>query len=129
MYPFIVTSLACGVVAYTIPLCTLKTAARYFAMMLMPSVNSEPQIYLKDDQALLTMQSSPAIPQIMIYKTMNLHMARPYPKRAAGVAMINSIGGLSNIWASYLYYDGPHYYAAFGGGTSKHSPKCFYFWI
>jgi hypothetical protein len=52
----------------------------------------------------------------MIYKTMNLHMARPYPKRAAGVAMINSIGGLSNIWASYLYYDAPRYVAAFGGG-------------
>ena len=57
-----------------------------------------------------------AIPQIMIYKTMNLHMARPYPKRAAGVAMINSIGGISNIWASYLYYDSPRYIAAFAGG-------------
>lgn len=52
----------------------------------------------------------------MLYKTLNLHMARPYPKRAAGVAMINAIGGLSNVWASYLYYAPPHYYAAFGGG-------------
>lgn len=50
----------------------------------------------------------------MIYKTMNVHMARPYPKRAAGVAMINAIGGISNVWASYLYFDAPHYYAAFG---------------
>ena len=50
----------------------------------------------------------------MIYKTLNIHMARPYPKRAAGVAMINAIGGLSNLWASYLYFDGPWYYAAFG---------------
>lgn len=41
-------------------------------------------------------------------------MARPFPKRAAGVAMINSLGGLSNIWASYLYVDPPHYYVAFG---------------
>lgn len=50
----------------------------------------------------------------MLYKTLNLHIARPYPKRAAGVAMINAIGGLSNIWGSYLYYDAPRYYAAFG---------------
>ncbi len=50
----------------------------------------------------------------MLYKTLNIHMARPYPKRAAGVAMINSIGGLSNLWASYLYYGPPRYYAAFG---------------
>jgi hypothetical protein len=50
----------------------------------------------------------------MVYKTVNLHFARPYPKRAAVVAIVNSIGGISNIWASYLYYDGPHYYAAFG---------------
>ncbi|XDG02420.1 hypothetical protein ABKA04_002035 [Annulohypoxylon sp. FPYF3050] len=67
---------------------------RYFAMMLMPTVCTGPQI--------------------MIYKTMNVHMARPYPKRAAGVAMINAIGGISNVWASYLYFDAPHYYAAFG---------------
>lgn len=52
----------------------------------------------------------------MLYKTLNLHMARPYPKRAAGVAMMNAIGGLSNIWASYLYYAPPQYYAAFGCG-------------
>lgn len=50
----------------------------------------------------------------MIYKTLNLHMARPYPKRSAGVAMVNALGGLSNLWASYLWYSPPHYYAAFG---------------
>lgn len=72
---------------------TLKLGARYFAMMLMPCVV--------------------AGSQIMLYKTLNIHMARPYPKRAAGVAMINAIGGLSNVWASSLYYDSPHYYAAF----------------
>jgi hypothetical protein len=49
----------------------------------------------------------------MMYKTVNLHMARPYPKRAAGVAMINAIGGLSNLWASYLYYNAPYYQTAF----------------
>lgn len=49
----------------------------------------------------------------MIYKTVNIHMARPYPKRAAGVAMANAIGGISNIWGSYLYYDEPRYTTAF----------------
>ncbi|OAA63624.1 hypothetical protein SPI_03787 [Niveomyces insectorum RCEF 264] len=71
------------VVAYTTPLATLITGARYFAMMLMPSVCSGPQI--------------------MFYKTLHLHVARPFPKRAAGVAMINTISGLSNVWGGYLY--------------------------
>lgn len=53
-------------------------------------------------------------PQIMLYKTVNLHMARPYQKRAASSAMLNAIGGLSNIWGSYLYYAPPRYFAAFG---------------
>lgn len=95
MYVIICGALAVACVAYIIPLATLSIPARYFAIMLMPSVV--------------------ACPQVMIYKTMNLHMARPYPKRAAGVAMINSIGGISNIWASYLYYDSPKYVAAFSG--------------
>ncbi|KAI1400811.1 major facilitator superfamily domain-containing protein [Hypoxylon fuscum] len=94
MYPIIVGCLGVAVIAYVISLTTLKTAPRYFAMMLFPSVCTGPQI--------------------MVYKTMNLHMARPFPKRAAGVAMMNAIGGVSNLWASYLYYDSPHFYAAFG---------------
>jgi hypothetical protein len=73
---------------------TSQMGPRYFAMMLMPTVC--------------------AGPQILLYKTLNIHMARPYPKRAAGVAMINAIGGISNVWVSYLFYDPPHYYAAFG---------------
>jgi hypothetical protein len=55
-------------------------------------------------------------PQIMLYKTLNLHMARPFSKRSVGTAMINSIGGLSNIWASYLYFGPPQYTAAFACG-------------
>lgn len=94
IYPIIVGCLAIGVVVYSIALGTIQMGPRYFAMMLMPTVCTGPQI--------------------MIYKTMNVHMARPYPKRAAGVAMINAIGGISNVWASYLYFDAPHYYAAFG---------------
>jgi hypothetical protein len=91
--PIFLISLACAVLAYVICLASLALGARYFAMMLMPSVI--------------------ACPQALLFKTLNIHMARPYPKRAAGVAMINAIGGISNVWASYLYYDGPHYYAAF----------------
>ncbi|KAK7912290.1 MFS transporter, partial [Apiospora marii] len=97
IYSMIVGSLCIGVVAYVIPLATLSTGGRYFAMMLMPT-------------AIIT----EALPQIMMYKTLNLHMARPYPKRSAGTAMINSLGGLSNLWASYLWYAPPHYYGAFG---------------
>ncbi|CAK7211100.1 hypothetical protein SCUCBS95973_001016 [Sporothrix curviconia] len=94
IYPFVVVGIALAAIAYTISLATLNTGARYFAMMLIPA--------------------TVAGPQILVYKTLNLHIARPYPKRAAGVAMINSIGGISNIWASYLYVDAPHYYVAFG---------------
>ncbi|KAE8551003.1 hypothetical protein TMatcc_009081 [Talaromyces marneffei ATCC 18224] len=89
-----ISVLAIAVVAYVISICTLKLGGRYFAMMLMPCVVAGPQISL--------------------YKTLNMHMARPYPKRAAGVAMINAIGGLSNVWTSYLYFSSPHCYAAFG---------------
>ncbi|WWD06976.1 hypothetical protein V865_005073 [Kwoniella europaea PYCC6329] len=94
MYPIIMSCLGVAIIAYVLAIATLKVPARYVAMMLMPSVCSGPQI--------------------MLYKTLNVHMARPYPKRAAGVAMMNAIGGLSNVWTSYLYYDAPHYYAAFG---------------
>ncbi|KAH8647887.1 major facilitator superfamily domain-containing protein [Xylariales sp. PMI_506] len=94
IFPFMLGSLVTAILSYVIAAATLSTGARYFAMMLMPAVCT--------------------VPQIMVYKTVNLHMARPYPKRAAGVAMINSIGGLSNIAASYLYYAPPHYYGAFG---------------
>ncbi|RSH82266.1 hypothetical protein EHS25_005976 [Saitozyma podzolica] len=82
------------VVALVIPLATLNTGARYFAMMLMPS--------------------AAVGPQVILYKTLNLHLARPYPKRAAGTALLNAIGGTSNIWASYMYINPPHYYIAFG---------------
>lgn len=49
----------------------------------------------------------------MLYKTVNLHLARPYPKRAAAIALLNAIGGTSNIWGSYLWTDGPRFFAGF----------------
>lgn len=97
---------------------TLNTGGRYFAMMLMPIACSKSRHSTTGSQyqGKIGIPLTPAIaaPQIMIYKTLNIHMARPYPKRAAGVAMINAIGGLSNLWASYLYFAPPWYYTAFG---------------
>jgi uncharacterized RDD family membrane protein YckC len=121
MYPIIMSCLAVAVVAYVIALSTLNTGARYFAMMLMPSVccKFSRQWFPVGNT---TLNGIAAGPQIMLYKTLNLHMARPYPKRAAGVAMMNAIGGLSNVWGSYLYYAPPNYYAAFGC-REFHSPK------
>lgn len=49
----------------------------------------------------------------MLYKTINHHLPRPVAKRAAAVAMLNSIGGTANIPASYLWFAPPRYYAAF----------------
>lgn len=54
------------------------------------------------------------VPQLFIYNTLSLHVARPYPKRAAGLALINAIGGTSNIWGSYVWFAPPHFYAGFG---------------
>ncbi|WRT70486.1 uncharacterized protein IL334_007484 [Kwoniella shivajii] len=98
IYPFIMGTLALSIPCYIIPMTTRNTGGLYTAMMFMPwtSVGS----------------------QLLLYKTVNNHMPRPVAKRAAAVAMLNSIGGVSNIWSSYLWYAGPHYYAAFGALTA-----------
>ncbi|UZJ50695.1 hypothetical protein CBS101457_000015 [Exobasidium rhododendri] len=93
-YPLILACIATACTMYIIPMTTTNVGARYFAMMLLPF--------------------SSVGPQILLYKTINLHLARPVSKRAAASALVNAIGGTSNIWASYLYYGPPHYYAAFG---------------
>lgn len=79
---------------YIIPMSTTNVGARYFSMMILPF--------------------SSVGPQLLMYKIINLHLARPVSKRAAASALVNAIGGTSNIWASYLYYEGPHFFAAFG---------------
>ena len=79
---------------YIIPMATTNTGARYLSMMILPFASVGPQI--------------------LLYKTINLHLARPVSKRAAASALVNAIGGTSNIWASYLYYAPPHFFAAFG---------------
>jgi hypothetical protein len=79
---------------YIISMTTLNVGARYFSMIILPFASVDPQL--------------------LLYKTINLHLARPISKRATASALGNAIGGTSNIWASYLYYSSPHFYAAFG---------------
>jgi hypothetical protein len=93
-YPLIVGCISIASCTYIIPMATKNIGARYFAMMLLPFASVGPQI--------------------LMYKTINVHLARPMTKRAAASAMVNAIGGTANIWTSYLYYAPPHYFAAFG---------------
>ncbi|OIW25773.1 putative pantothenate transporter [Coniochaeta ligniaria NRRL 30616] len=85
-------AISCGM--YIIPMATVNVGARYFSMMILPFASVGPQL--------------------LLYKAINLHLARPVSKRAAASALVNAIGGTSNIWASYLYYAPPHFFAAFG---------------
>lgn len=94
VYPIILMCISIAITMYIISMATLSIGARYFSMMILPFASVGPQI--------------------LLYKTSNLHLARPIAKRAAASALINAIGGTSNIWASYLYYAPPHFYAAFG---------------
>lgn len=93
-YPIILACIATACAMYIIPMATLNVGARYFSMMILPFASVGPQLVL--------------------YKTINLHLARPISKRAAASALVNAIGGTSNIWASYLYYAPPQFFAAFG---------------
>ncbi|KAF2641944.1 MFS general substrate transporter [Massarina eburnea CBS 473.64] len=93
-YPIIIACIAISMGMYIIPMATLNVGARYFSMMILPFASVGPQLVL--------------------YKTINLHLARPVSKRAAASALVNALGGTSNIWASYLYYAPPQFYAAFG---------------
>ncbi|OAK93526.1 MFS transporter [Phaeosphaeriaceae sp. SRC1lsM3a] len=93
-YPIILACISIAIAMYIIPMATVNVGARYFSMMILPFASVGPQLVL--------------------YKTINLHLARPVSKRAAASALVNAIGGTSNIWASYLYYAPPHFFAAFG---------------
>ncbi|KAK6221568.1 hypothetical protein LQW54_001340 [Pestalotiopsis sp. IQ-011] len=94
VYPLILMCLSISIVMYIIPMSTTNVGARYFPMMILPFASVGPQL--------------------LLYKTINLHLARPVSKRAAASALVNALGGTSNIWASYLYYAPPHFFAAFG---------------
>lgn len=94
VYPIILLCIAITIPMYIIPMASTNVGARYFSMMILPFASVGPQL--------------------LLYKTINLHLARPISKRAAASALVNAIGGTSNIWASYLYFGEPHFYAAFG---------------
>lgn len=94
VYPIILACIAISIVMYIIPMASTNVGARYFSMMILPFASVGPQI--------------------LLHKTINLHLARPVSMRAAASALVNAIGGTSNIWASYLYFGEPHFYAAFG---------------
>ncbi|KAK6075378.1 TNA1 is necessary for nicotinic acid import into the cell [Seiridium cupressi] len=78
---------------YIIPMSTTNVGARYFSMMILPFASVGPQL--------------------LLYKTINLHLARPISKSAAASALVNAIGGTSNIWASYLYCVPPQFFCGF----------------
>ena len=63
---------------------------------------------------MMLMPAGVVCPQLFLYKTVNLHLARPAPKRAVAVALLNAVGGTANLWGSYLYLHPPHFYDAFG---------------
>ncbi|KAK5045434.1 hypothetical protein LTR84_009298 [Exophiala bonariae] len=94
VYPVILVCISIAITMYIIPMATSSVGARYFSFLILPFASVGPQI--------------------LLYKTINLHLARPVAKRAAASALVNAIGGTSNIWASYLYYAPPRFYAAFG---------------
>ncbi|KAI0532257.1 putative pantothenate transporter [Xylaria digitata] len=93
-YPIIVGCISLSIVLYIILLTIHNIGALYFAMLLLPFASVGPQL--------------------LMYKTISLHLARPISKRAVASALVNALGGTSNIWSSYLYYDSPRFYAAFG---------------
>lgn len=82
MYELIIGCIGLAIITYIIPMTTTNTGGRYTAMMFMPCASVGPQL--------------------LLYKTINHHLPRPVAKRAATIAMMNAIGGTSNIWASYL---------------------------
>lgn len=94
-YFHVITPLILTVVAFIIAASTTNTAARYVAMMLMPST-----IYASFVVALSWISSS---------------IPRPPAKRAATLAAINAISNSTSIYASYMYKTSfsPQYTAAF----------------
>ncbi|GAB7353842.1 hypothetical protein MBLNU459_g4208t1 [Dothideomycetes sp. NU459] len=91
----VVVPLCVGIVAYIIGAATTSTAPRYLSMMLiLPGVYS-------------------GYPVVLAWITNSL--PRPAAKRAASIALINSVLNIANIPGSYMYYNGaaPRYTLAF----------------
>lgn len=92
-YFHIVLPLCITVVANIIAVSTLNIAARYVAMMLLPS----------------SFYSA----AVVILSWITGSLAQPSVKRASAIAFINAMCNTPNIWASYLYYGAPRYLTAF----------------
>lgn len=95
-YLHIVIPVALAVVAFILAACTTTLAPRYIAMLLML-----PSIY-----------SGYVVSLAWISNT----LPRPPAKRAAGLALINSVSNASSIWTAYFYpaSAGPRYVTAMG---------------
>ncbi|WWC91810.1 uncharacterized protein L201_006757 [Kwoniella dendrophila CBS 6074] len=87
--PFIFT-----VLGNVIAVATTNTAARYFAMCILPS-----SFYSAS---------------IVILSWISSSITGPAVKRAIVYAVINALCNTPNIWTSYLYFNAPKYTAAFG---------------
>ncbi|KNG81930.1 putative pantothenate transporter [Aspergillus nomiae NRRL 13137] len=92
-YLHIICPMIVCLVANIIAVCTLNTAARYVAMMLMPA-----SFYSASTILLSWVAGS---------------ISQPSIKRASAIALINAICNTPNIWASYLYFSEPRYLVAF----------------
>ncbi|KAF4243933.1 hypothetical protein CNMCM6805_010444 [Aspergillus fumigatiaffinis] len=77
VYPLIPVCVAISITMYIISMTTLNVGARYFSMMILPFASVGPQL--------------------LLYKTINLHLTRPISKRVAALALVNAIGGTSNM--------------------------------
>lgn len=91
MYPVILVCIGTASITYIISLATTNFGARYFALMFMPCGSGTSLITLYYDP----FADATVGPQLMLYKTINHHLPRPVAKRAAAVALLNSIGGVS----------------------------------
>lgn len=92
-YWHIVCPLCITVVANIIAVSSLNTAARYTAMMLMPT--------------------SFFAAYIVTLSWITGTLSQPAPKRAAAIALIIAVCNIPNIWTSYLYAGAPRYRDAF----------------
>ncbi|KAH9885694.1 nicotinamide mononucleotide permease [Xylariomycetidae sp. FL2044] len=89
----IVIPLIITLVANIIAVSSLNIGARYTAMMLLPA-----SFYSAT---------------VVILSWITASMSQPAVKRAAAIAIINSLCNTPNIWASYLYFGAPRYVVAF----------------
>ncbi|CED82120.1 Permease of the major facilitator superfamily [Phaffia rhodozyma] len=102
VYRPILVLIAIACCMYIIALSTTNIGARYFALMCLPF--------------------SSVGPQILMYKVINTHLARPTAKRAASSALVNAIGGTANIAMSYAYIGSPRFTIAFGTKLDSGDP-------